>query len=608
MRTYLKNMEGYKLKDLKLKEFDYIQEMFDRAFKRVNTFEDFRTELVEGKEKRARTELIQEIIKKQKGDLKTMFKPHVEDKVLRKLTRNKELNLESVLLLWEVVIVIYNMHYKIHTFTQSGMSLAEYYHKFNSQWRQYDSLVDLPKYTCDTIEKLKSHEQLIRLMQFLMVLDDVFSNVRSSILITEPLPDVKFAYATLSGDESHRVNNVHTMVNKMGTSTAFVSKSNNEWSANRPSQNNQNKRFNRGPNPNLVYKHCNLIGHTVDRCFKLIGYPVGFKKNSKGNNNNTKANVNNVTTCGSSNSHMLTSDEYQKLMGLLRSSGSNTACNIGNVTGASQHMTYFAMFLFNVRDVSHLNIIVAYPNGTVAKVKQLASANKQNVVFNEMDCLIQDSTQNYLVGTGSITGGLYFLDQVLKDKIGLKDFESSPCDVCHKAKQTREPFPMSDHKTSVIGELVHLDVWGPYRVKCMEDKFVIHPASTKDKTVHDPNILENSNPTGSIIADEVSEQLDATSDDEKYDSKGEEFGKFDLLFGSNEGNPESTVGDSLRRSSRNTSLPDRLNNYELQGKFKYGLNRYVSYANLSSENYSFVTNFIKTIEPKTYREASTDEK
>ncbi|GKA07570.1 hypothetical protein Tco_0686794 [Tanacetum coccineum] len=58
MCTYLKNMEGYKLKDLKLKEFDSIQEMFDRAFKRVNTFEDFRTELVEGKEKRVGTELI----------------------------------------------------------------------------------------------------------------------------------------------------------------------------------------------------------------------------------------------------------------------------------------------------------------------------------------------------------------------------------------------------------------------------------------------------------------------------------------------------------------------------------------------------------------------
>ncbi|GKB84030.1 hypothetical protein Tco_0956302 [Tanacetum coccineum] len=45
-----------------------IQEMFDRAFKRVNTFEDFRTELVEGKEKRAGAELEQEVAKKQKVD------------------------------------------------------------------------------------------------------------------------------------------------------------------------------------------------------------------------------------------------------------------------------------------------------------------------------------------------------------------------------------------------------------------------------------------------------------------------------------------------------------------------------------------------------------
>ncbi|GKD63948.1 hypothetical protein Tco_1306056, partial [Tanacetum coccineum] len=39
MCSYLKNMEG--------KSFDSIQKIFDRAFKRVNTFVDFRTDLVE---------------------------------------------------------------------------------------------------------------------------------------------------------------------------------------------------------------------------------------------------------------------------------------------------------------------------------------------------------------------------------------------------------------------------------------------------------------------------------------------------------------------------------------------------------------------------------
>ncbi|GJU11165.1 hypothetical protein Tco_1133561, partial [Tanacetum coccineum] len=68
MCTYLKNMEGKKLKDLKNKSFDSIQKMFDRAFKRVNTFVDFRIDLVEGSSKRAGEELEQESTKKQKVD------------------------------------------------------------------------------------------------------------------------------------------------------------------------------------------------------------------------------------------------------------------------------------------------------------------------------------------------------------------------------------------------------------------------------------------------------------------------------------------------------------------------------------------------------------
>ncbi|GJU21553.1 putative ribonuclease H-like domain-containing protein [Tanacetum coccineum] len=48
MCTYLKNMEGWKPKDLKTKSFANVQELFDKAMIRVNTFVDFRTELVEG--------------------------------------------------------------------------------------------------------------------------------------------------------------------------------------------------------------------------------------------------------------------------------------------------------------------------------------------------------------------------------------------------------------------------------------------------------------------------------------------------------------------------------------------------------------------------------
>ncbi|GJV15845.1 hypothetical protein Tco_1361168 [Tanacetum coccineum] len=46
MCTYLKNMSGWKPKDLKNKSFANIQDLFDKAMKRVNTFVDMDTELV----------------------------------------------------------------------------------------------------------------------------------------------------------------------------------------------------------------------------------------------------------------------------------------------------------------------------------------------------------------------------------------------------------------------------------------------------------------------------------------------------------------------------------------------------------------------------------
>ncbi|GKE84943.1 hypothetical protein Tco_1558685 [Tanacetum coccineum] len=99
MSTYLKNMAGYKSNQLKNKSFDDIQKLFDKAMKRINTFVDMDTELVEGSEvraeaeiaqdsssKRACTELEQESIKKQKVD---------EDKETAELQRLIEVVLDK---------------------------------------------------------------------------------------------------------------------------------------------------------------------------------------------------------------------------------------------------------------------------------------------------------------------------------------------------------------------------------------------------------------------------------------------------------------------------------------------------------------------------------
>nr|GEX91016.1 zinc finger BED domain-containing protein RICESLEEPER 2-like [Tanacetum cinerariifolium] len=60
MCTYLKNIEGKKLIDLKNKYFDSIKKMFDRAFKRINTFVDYITELVEESSKKAKAKVTED--------------------------------------------------------------------------------------------------------------------------------------------------------------------------------------------------------------------------------------------------------------------------------------------------------------------------------------------------------------------------------------------------------------------------------------------------------------------------------------------------------------------------------------------------------------------
>ncbi|GJT06568.1 putative RNA-directed DNA polymerase, partial [Tanacetum coccineum] len=457
--------------------------------------------------------------------------------------------------------VIFNMHYKIHSLSQSGSSLSEYYHKFNALWRQYDSLVNLPDCVCENSDKLKEHNQLIKLMQFLMGLDEVYAPIRSIILTSDPLPDVRGAFATLSRDESHR-GSQSSSTSKTGNS-AFVARPNtrNTSNWNNNNNNNQSRRLNR---PNLVCTHCNMNGHTADRCFELIGYPPSFKKNNNNGFNKNASSSNSVSgSKDHSTSNSFTDDQFKKLMALIsdKSGSSSMPANIAGIncvisfcssrffnhnsnirsyklyvgwiidSGASQHMTYTVLNMFNLVEVSDLNMTVGHPNGTKAMVTHMGSLrltdqivihdvlvvpgyevgllsmhrlskdNKFRVIFDDNACVIQDSVQRTQVGTGSESNGLYFLntgkrlvnnnievcclskciwhnrlghpaDQVLsilKNKLDFeKDNTDNVCDVCHKAKQTREPFHLSEHKSKALGQLVHLDVWGPYKVQSKE--------------------------------------------------------------------------------------------------------------------------------------------
>ncbi|KAJ0514308.1 putative retrotransposon gag domain, retrotransposon Copia-like protein [Helianthus annuus] len=117
--------------------------------------------------------------------------------------------------------IIFNLHQKISTISQNGSPISDYYHKLNSLWKQFDTLACLPTCTCSASKSVSDFNQNIKLMQFLMGLDEVYQPIRSNLLTRDPLPTVKSAFAIISSEESHR-----TIQSGKSQPTAFATKVN----------------------------------------------------------------------------------------------------------------------------------------------------------------------------------------------------------------------------------------------------------------------------------------------------------------------------------------------------------------------------------------------
>nr|GEU68256.1 ribonuclease H-like domain-containing protein [Tanacetum cinerariifolium] len=125
---------------------------------------------------------------------------------------------------------------------------------------------------------------------------------------------------------------------------------------------------------------------------------------------------------------------------------------------ANMHLTVPNVGMINVVDVTSLSIIVDHPNGTLATISHIGNLKlSDNVIL--YDVLV-------ILGLGHPANQVL---ATLHNNLKISKSSSVPvCEVCHRAKQTREPFSLSIYKSKNHGDLVHLDLWCPYRVTSRE--------------------------------------------------------------------------------------------------------------------------------------------
>ncbi|XP_059302469.1 uncharacterized protein LOC132054488 isoform X2 [Lycium ferocissimum] len=146
-------------------------------------------------------------------------------------------------------------------------------------------MVPAPGCNCSKSKAFVEHLQKMKLFQFLMGLNDAYSQARSQILMMNPMPNVNQAYSLVISDESQKA--VAASSGILGTNPSvtvgnidLAMYSRNNMSQNNGSQGGSNQyghqKFKK-PYNSLICEFCKCKGHTKDTCFKLVGYPSDFK-------------------------------------------------------------------------------------------------------------------------------------------------------------------------------------------------------------------------------------------------------------------------------------------------------------------------------------------
>nr|GEX93448.1 ribonuclease H-like domain-containing protein [Tanacetum cinerariifolium] len=220
---------------------------------------------------------------------------------------------------------------------------------------------------------------------------------------------------------------------------------------------------------------------------------------------------------------------------------------------ANQHMTVSVKFLSNAVDISNLGLTVGHHNGTqalITKIRDLKINNKVTLY----DVLV----------VPEYTVSLLSVHKLSKDSKLFVGFDENNCYI-------RD---LKANRAVGIGKQYN----GLYL-------FDVDNALSSD-------ITQSNDDSGATSMDETNN----THHEGTVPNETDFINDFYKNLESNSETKELPVY-TFRRSFRQTKLPSSLNEFIVEGKVKYSVERVVNYANLNHDNYCFVAALNKSIEP-----------
>ncbi|KAH0771050.1 hypothetical protein KY290_015031 [Solanum tuberosum] len=178
---------------------------------------------------------------------------------------------------------LYQIQKEINDLIQGVLDVTAYYTKMKKLWEELSSLCIKNHCSCacscGAKDVMHKAEQDRRLIQFLMGLNEVYTIIRGSILMMNPLPSVAQAFAILIQEEKQREFK-SLAASSSGTSGCSLAAN---VSGTSKGQNFQTNYSSGSPNHRgrPFCDHCKRPGHIKEKCYQLHGYPQNNNRSQK---------------------------------------------------------------------------------------------------------------------------------------------------------------------------------------------------------------------------------------------------------------------------------------------------------------------------------------
>ena len=175
---------------------------------------------------------------------------------------------------------VFNLQEEITELHQGEMNITDFFTQLKFFWDQLQNLSPFPSYTCGKCvcninKRLTDLQVRESVMNFLLGVNDSFSHVRTQVLLMDPIPSLSKVYSLLIQEETQR-SIPNASVDKVD-STVLAAK----MSIDHVTHGSNLVNFGGKGKARPIYTHCGKTGHIVDKCYKLHGFPLGFKFKNK---------------------------------------------------------------------------------------------------------------------------------------------------------------------------------------------------------------------------------------------------------------------------------------------------------------------------------------